>query len=93
MNASTFLATVDIVQTNFESALVTHQRNGNRGKIESLNQELRQLANELDVYVIDLNNVIAPEGILLERYTTDGIHLSGEAYEVWYQRVAEAILR
>ena len=52
-------------------------------KIADLNERLEKLADELDIVFIDLNKVFAPQGELLEEYTSDGIHLNGRGYFQW----------
>lgn len=46
-----------------------------------INQELKRLAQEKGLTFIDLHKVF--DGVLLEKYTSDGIHLNGEAYLIW----------
>jgi lysophospholipase L1-like esterase len=42
--------------------------------------------------VIDLNAELAPDGMLLDRYRTDSVHLSEAAYGVWTDRIREAVV-
>ncbi|HVJ68049.1 MAG TPA: hypothetical protein VM510_08705 [Caulifigura sp.] len=40
-----------------------------------------------DATILNLNNTIAPQGTLLNRYTNDGVHLNEAAYTVWANMV------
>ena len=37
--------------------------------------------------ILNLNNTIAPQGTLLNQYTTDGTHLNEAAYDAWASMV------
>jgi len=52
-------------------------------RVRKLNQQLRRWAVRRQIAFVDLNPVLAPEGILLDRYTTDGVHLTPAAYAEW----------
>ncbi len=52
--------------------------------ILAFNQMLQELAKEKGAIYIDLHQKMVDEnGLLNEKYTFDGIHLSGDAYLVW----------
>lgn len=51
--------------------------------IGEFNSKLRELCQEVGAGVVDLNAVVAPDGVLLPEYTTDGVHLSEAAYGAW----------
>lgn len=55
---------------------------GNRPIME-LNRAVRDRAKEYGIIVVDLNGIIAPEGVLLNKYTIDGVHFSGDGYKAW----------
>jgi hypothetical protein len=40
-----------------------------------------------DATILNLNNTIAPQGTLQNKYTNDGIHLNAAAYDVWASMV------
>ena len=69
---------------------LTQYREINR-RIEIANEEIFKLASTKNIKIIDINSVIAPSGSLLEQYTTDGIHLSEEAYAVYSQALKKAL--
>ena len=52
-------------------------------KINESNLLIRDLAKNYDVCVVDINKKIAPNGILLEEFSDDGVHLSKKAYKKW----------
>ena len=60
-------------------------------RIKEANEQLMQLAKELNIDFIDLNTTLAPQGYLEKNYTYDGIHLTGKGYEVWAKRIAPII--
>lgn len=40
--------------------------------------------------LVDLNPLLAPEGLIKRRYTTDGVHFSDDAYRVWAREIVRA---
>ena len=52
-------------------------------KINESNLLITDLAKNYDVCVVDINKKIAPNGILLEEFSDDGVHLSKKAYKKW----------
>jgi len=61
--------------------------------IEQLNRRLAQLAaGQEGVDYVDVNSALSSaEGELDAAYTTDGIHLNGEGYRVWKEKI-EALM-
>ena len=52
--------------------------------IASFNEKIAGLANEFDATYVDLYSELKDdEGYIRPEYTSDGLHLSEEAYEVW----------
>ncbi len=51
--------------------------------VEELNGIIEQLCRVRGIPYIDLNSRLSADGVLREEYTTDGIHLTAEAYTVW----------
>jgi lysophospholipase L1-like esterase len=84
---------LDILATGSPSpqivvTLVPAVRTGDKpGSVSELNQSLRQLCQERHIEVVDLNSEIAPHGALLPKFTTDGVHLSEAAYDIWTARL------
>jgi len=57
-------------------------------RTRELNERLRARAERSDrVSFLDLNPILAPRGHLEERYSADGIHLSGAGYRVWQEEL------
>lgn len=53
-------------------------------RIRAINRELETLAQQAGVYYLDLYSLFADaQGNLQPSYTTDGLHLSSEGYQVW----------
>jgi hypothetical protein len=55
--------------------------------VDRLNELLINYSRKLDLKVIDLNTVLAPKKSLLPKYSSDGVHLTEVAYEVWGAKV------
>jgi lysophospholipase L1-like esterase len=52
---------------------------------------VRQAAAEANACLADLNDAIAPTGIIDPEYTTDGVHFTEKAYTVWASKLNEAV--
>lgn len=52
-------------------------------KVKQLNSLLQEYTAKNKIKYIDLNNELAPNGFLLQKYSLDGLHLTGEAYFQW----------
>jgi lysophospholipase L1-like esterase len=52
-------------------------------KVELLNEKIKELSKERNINFIDLNKKLAPNGILLKKYTIDGVHLNTQGYIIW----------
>ncbi len=59
--------------------------------IAMANDVIRELTLERDIPLISLNSKLAPEGVLLPRYTMDGVHLTDPAYRYWRSQINQAI--
>ena len=51
--------------------------------VQRLNDQLRVTLSGSDCTLLDLNPVLAPQGVLSDRFSADGVHLTHEAYAVW----------
>lgn len=61
-------------------------------KVISLNLKLKALAQEFDYQYIDIfSHLLDSQGQLDAKYTTDGLHLNGQAYLVWKAAIKEYI--
>ena len=60
-------------------------------KVDELNNLLKKLAAENDIPFIDLNSKLANGHALDQKYTIDGIHLMGNAYQIWGEEISRAI--
>ena len=65
-------------------------KEGNIQTISDANKVIRRLAEARNLTTIDLNSEIAPDGILLPEFTTDGVHLSESAYSIWREKILDA---
>ena len=56
--------------------------------VHQFNEVLQQLAKENDIQYVDLNRHFENAyGQLKEEYTVDGIHLTGDGYDVWMEKL------
>ena len=60
-------------------------------KIREANAIIQSLAAERNIPYIDLYNAYAQDGVLPDDMSYDGLHLTDEAYSVWYNMVASYI--
>ncbi|MEL6195203.1 MAG: GDSL-type esterase/lipase family protein [Bacteroidota bacterium] len=64
---------------------------GRNMQIKTLNEKLMVIADERELTFLDLNEILAPDGYLLDRYTQDGIHLMEDGYRLWVSQVLPII--
>lgn len=67
------------------------QDHENNLKIGALNKRIVELADEMQVEIIDLNPVVAPEEVLLDKFTDDGVHPSARGLKVWADAIRELV--
>lgn len=66
----------------------------NNEDVEAVNEAIIQLAGERSLPFIDLRPVFRDQsGQLDARFTEDGVHLNGPAYQLWAEKVAEFLSR
>ena len=56
-------------------------------KVLELNNRLIELANDKNIKFIELNLILSEDKFLKEKYQNDGIHLNGEAYQLWANEI------
>ncbi|VEI06470.1 GDSL-type esterase/lipase family protein [Kurthia zopfii] len=61
------------------------------GQIMKLNEEIRNLAKQNNVLLVDLYDVFLKGHQLNKAYTSDGLHLNGEGYAIWQQKLAKVL--
>jgi lysophospholipase L1-like esterase len=52
-------------------------------KIRAANIEISRISAKKAAAVVNLNPLIAPDGVLGSKFTTDGLHLNNLGYEIW----------
>ncbi|OJX59469.1 MAG: hypothetical protein BGO84_12005 [Dysgonomonas sp. 37-18] len=52
-------------------------------RIDKMNEVLTRYCKENSIFYIDLNQQLSDENGLKDEYTTDGVHLTAEAYAIW----------
>lgn len=56
--------------------------------IKAINQEIEQIAKDNQLIYINLYDKFSDkDGVLFAKFTTDGIHLNGEAYLLWKSEI------
>ena len=63
------------------------------GSVKQTNARIEAMCAERDVEFVDLNSSLAPEGVLLDAYSSDGIHLTGAGYAKWREILLPIIER
>ena len=69
----------DLIVTSV--VFVDQARMALNARIASLNQILREMCQRPGLHWLDLNRTLAPAGYLEPRFTDDGTHFTGEAYQ------------
>jgi lysophospholipase L1-like esterase len=82
LDADVFITTIPFTSNQSHSRLIAEA-----------NSHIRDLAQHHGFNVVELNPIIAPEGLLLAEYTGDGVHLNSRAHSVWRKLLAEAVSR
>lgn len=81
------------IQVVVQSTLYVGERLANLNPlIRQLNQALRSLCDDHQLYFVDLNQRLAPDGQLASCYSFDDLHLNGAAYQVWQQTLSPLLL-
>ncbi|MFM2600109.1 SGNH/GDSL hydrolase family protein [Vibrio fortis] len=52
-------------------------------QVEELNSLLKSYCHENEVQFLDVNEVLAPNGVLLDDFSCDDLHLNAKAYQQW----------
>lgn len=78
--------------TNLYCTLIPFQSNTVKQKaIKELNLEINEICQKYDAVVININDVIAPNEVLMPQYTVDGTHLTPKGYKVWEQKIKNSL--
>jgi lysophospholipase L1-like esterase len=78
-----------------QSLLPNHEELNTKASIDNdeiiqINDHLQNLAQEHDAAYIDLYSDFETEnGQLAKNYTVDGVHLNGEGYKVWEEKISK----
>ena len=62
-------------------------------KIVEASKLINQIATERNVFLIDLHSKYAIDNALPDNMSVDGLHLSDDAYDIWYNEIAEIVNR
>ena len=78
-----------IIQSNLHvGAIAPNEYNE---KITKLNILMKKYAQKNKITYLDLNKVLAPNGVLLDKYSLDGLHLNGQGYKEWVKIIINFI--
>ena len=67
------------------------QNNDQRRMIDEINHFLKDLATTRNISYIDMNPLLSEKGRLKKTYTTDGVHLTDEAYKIWSEEIKKQL--
>lgn len=59
--------------------------------IIAMNTELRKIADQQHCFYTDLFSVLAEDNALPMSYSVDGLHLNGEGYTIWYNKIKRQV--
>jgi lysophospholipase L1-like esterase len=79
------------MQVFVQSTLFTSNNIIDNSKVLFLNEKIEKHCRKENIKYINLNSVLAPDGNLLNTYTTDGIHLNNEGYIKWANMIKKYI--
>ena len=52
-------------------------------KIVEFNNGVSEIASQYNIEYVDIYHLLVNDGYIKPEYTTDGVHLTDEAYQVW----------
>lgn len=61
--------------------------------VAELNIQLQAMCDRLNLDFVDLNQILAPNGILKPEYTLDDLHLNGDGYAAWTNLINPIVKR
>lgn len=57
--------------------------------VSEINTQLEELSKHAEFTFINLNDVLAPNGVMLKSYSSDDTHLNSEGYKVWRDKLEQ----
>jgi lysophospholipase L1-like esterase len=91
-NLTVYINTVPGVTCEGDSDFNFFQRKLYNANVLSVNAAIKELANELELTLIDMAAVLAYEdGELKPEYSADGIHFNEAGNNLWYDAVSEYV--
>lgn len=76
-----------------QSTINVRFMDGLNSKVNMLNVKLSEFASRENINYIDLNAFLSDGGDLKGEFTSDGVHLTLAAYEVWAKRILDVLVR
>jgi len=92
-NPETEVFIQSVLPINNQKAQATQQISLNNEKVIELNDKLQELAQEFSFHYLDLFTFFADEKHELNaKYTSDGVHLNGQAYLLWQEIIEKYVV-
>lgn len=60
-------------------------------KIIDLNKEIKKMANNEKIEIVDFYNILSFKDVLREKYTSDGVHLNDLGYSIINKKIKEVV--
>jgi len=86
MNYLTYVQSTLYVGNNFSSKTINTQ-------VTQLNKKLHDYCLKNEIEFIDLNTILAPNNFLDTKFTNDGVHLNGLAYQLWADTIKKYFMQ
>jgi len=80
-----------IIQSTLHVSTKWHDYKDKNPEVKKLNESLFKYSKENEVDFLDLNLRLSRDGILIEKYTRDGIHLNAEGYKIWCEEIVNIL--
>ena len=75
------------IQSTLYVSIKWHGYKDKNPEVGKLNELLCEYSKEIKIDFLDLNLRLSRDGILIEKYTHDGVHLNAEGYRIWGKEV------
>jgi alpha-glucosidase len=87
---------ISVIRSNniipiMQSAMYVRFMDGLNSKVNFLDENLCDFAEQEEIDYIDLNSFLAINSNLKNEFTTDGVHLTRQAYKPWAECVLEIL--
>jgi lysophospholipase L1-like esterase len=81
-----------VIQSTLNTSQKSFQMEAERNiDVEKLNELLKKYCEEGNIKFLDINQSLSKAGILIEKYTGDGVHLNYEGYKIWREKILSVL--